>query len=108
MVAGRPYEDVVNDRLLQPLGIEGMRLAGTFDPDPAEVIHPSVPPRNYMEVLGAAGSWVASASDVVTILDALDPSTPGWHPLSAATLELMRQPARTAHADAGALATASG
>ena len=92
-VAGRPYEAVVQDRLLQPLGITGMRLAGTFDPDPLEVIHPSVPGRNYMEVLGAAGSWVATAADIVTILDALDTTKPGWHPLSRAMVELMRQPA---------------
>ena len=91
-VAGRPYEAVVDDRLLEPLGIEGMRLVGTFDPDPAEVVHPSVPARNYMEVLGAAGSWVATPSDIVTIVDSLDPTKPGWHPLSPPMLELMRQP----------------
>ncbi len=57
-----------------------MRLAGTFDPDPLEVIHPSVPGRNYMEVLGAAGSWVATPADIVTILDALDTTKPGLAP----------------------------
>ena len=71
-----------------------MRLAGTFDPDPAEVVHPSVPSRNYMEVLGAAGSWVATPSDIVTIVDSLDPTTPGWHPLSPPMVELMRAAAR--------------
>ena len=93
MVTGRPYEDVVADRLLQPLGIDGMRMAGTFDLDPDEVIHPSIPLRNYMEVLGGAGAWIATPSDVVTIMNSLDPTAPGWHPLSAVTLELMRQPA---------------
>ena len=92
-VAGRPYEAVVQDRLLGPLGITGMRLAGTFDSTPYEVIHPSGPGRNYMEVLGAAGSWVATAADIVTILDSLDRTKPGWHPLSSATVELMHQPA---------------
>ena len=94
-VAGRPYEAVVKDRLLAPLGIEGMRLAGTFDRDPAEVIHPSAPLRNYMEALGAAGSWVATPSDIVTIVDSLDPTKPGWHPLSPPLAELMRQPVPT-------------
>ena len=47
-------------------GHQGMRLAGTFDDDPAQVVHPSAPLRNYMEVLGAAGSWVATPSDIVT------------------------------------------
>ena len=46
-----------------------------------------------MEVLGAAGSWVATAADIVTILDSLDRTKPGWHPLSSATVELMHQPA---------------
>ena len=67
-------------------------MAETFDPDPSEVVHPSAPARNYMEVLGAAGSWVATPSDIVTIVDSLDPTTPGWHPLSPAMVDLMRQP----------------
>ena len=54
-----------------------MRLADTFDPDPAQVVHPSAPFRNYMEVLGAAGSWVATPADVVTILASLDVANPG-------------------------------
>jgi D-alanyl-D-alanine carboxypeptidase len=100
-VAGRPYEAVVTDRLLAPLGIQGMRLARTFDDDPAQVVHPSAPLRNYMEVLGAAGSWVATPSDVVTILASLDPATPGWHPLSRPMLELMRQPQTMAYPSTG-------
>ena len=72
-IAGRPYEAVVTDRLLAPLGIQGMRLARTFDDDPSQVVHPSAPLRNYMEVLGAAGSWVATPSDVVKIMASIDP-----------------------------------
>ncbi|CAN5719915.1 MAG: serine hydrolase domain-containing protein [Ilumatobacteraceae bacterium] len=92
-VTGRPYAEVVQDQLLTPLGITGMRLAGTFDVNETEVLHPSGPGRNYMEVLGAAGSWVATPSEVVTIIDSLDVTKPGFHPLSAATVDLMRQPA---------------
>jgi D-alanyl-D-alanine carboxypeptidase len=91
---GRPYETEVRERLLEPLGITGMRLAGTIDPFPNEVQHPSVPTRNYMEVLGAAGGWVATPADVVKIVDALDPAKPGWHPLSRRTLKMMRRPVR--------------
>ncbi len=89
-LTGQSYEQVVYERLLTPLGISGMRLAPTDDPGPGEVVHRSVPGRNYMEVLGAAGAWVASPSDLVTIIDSLDPSTPGWKPLEAATVTAMK------------------
>jgi D-alanyl-D-alanine carboxypeptidase len=82
-LAGQDYEQAVYERLLTPLGISGMRLAPTHDPGPGEVVHRSVPGRNYMEVLGAAGAWVASPADLVAIFDSLDPDTPGWKPLEA-------------------------
>jgi D-alanyl-D-alanine carboxypeptidase len=91
-VTGEPYERVVQTRLLGPLGISGMRLAGTFDPHPDEVVHPSFPQRNYMEVLSGAGSWVASPADVVRIVDALDSDKPGFHPLPDELAALMRRP----------------
>ena len=84
------YLDAVYQRLLTPLGITGMRLAGTFDRDPLEVIHPSSPGRNYMEVLGPAGGWVATPQDLVRIVDALDDTKPGFHPLSDSLTALMR------------------
>ena len=88
-VTGRPYAEVVQDELLVPLGIDGMRLAGTFDVRDGDVEHRSEDGRNYMEVLGAAGSWIASSTDVVKITDALDPSTTGWKPLGPDLLALM-------------------
>ena len=94
-VTGRPYEVEVRERLLEPLGIKGMRMAATFDPNPREVQHPSVPTRNYMEVLAAAGAWTATPADLVRILDALDPAKPGWHPLSKRMLDVMRRPMPT-------------
>jgi D-alanyl-D-alanine carboxypeptidase len=92
IVTGQPYETVVNQRLLTPLGISGMRVAGTFDPRPDEVVHPSFPNRNYMEVLGGAGSWTATPSDVVKIIDSLDNTKPGFHPLPDDLVALMRRP----------------
>jgi len=78
------YADVVEQRLLQPLGISGMRLAGTFDVTDGDVEHESTPERNYMEVLGAAGSWVGSPTDVAEIVNSLDLTTPGWKALGTA------------------------
>jgi len=89
-IYGRPYEAVANEELLAPLGISGMRLAGTNDVRADEVFHWQLPGRNYMDVLGAAGSWIASSSDVVRIVDSLDPAKPGFHPLSPGTADAMR------------------
>ena len=89
-LTGQGYEQVVYDRLLTPLGISGMRLAPTQDPGPGEAVHRSVPDRNYMEVLGAAGAWVASPADLVAILDSLDPDAPGWKPLDSDTVAEMK------------------
>jgi D-alanyl-D-alanine carboxypeptidase len=90
-VTGRSYESVARDQLLTPLGIGGMRMAGTDDTRDAEVFHWQRPNRNYMDVLGPAGSWVATSGDVVTLVDSLDPAKPGHHPLAASTTDLMRR-----------------
>jgi D-alanyl-D-alanine carboxypeptidase len=89
-VTGKPYEQAVTELLLRPLGITGMRLVATADPDPNEVVHASGGQRTYMESLGGAGAWVATPSDMVRILDSLDPLSPGWHPLPPQLSALMR------------------
>ncbi|MGH9138535.1 MAG: serine hydrolase domain-containing protein, partial [Acidimicrobiales bacterium] len=91
-VSGKPYADAVAESLLEPLGITGMRLAGTNDPRPGEVIHVSGAGRTYMEALGGAGAWMATPADMVRILDSLDSTSPGWHPLPPGLAALMRQP----------------
>ena len=88
-VTGQDYQKVVYERLLTPLGLSGMRLAPTYDPGPGEVEHRSVPGRNYMEVLAAAGAWVATPTDLVTLFDSLDNSTPGFKPLDPETVATM-------------------
>jgi D-alanyl-D-alanine carboxypeptidase len=92
-ITGLSYEQAVYRSLLTPLGISGMRLAPTVDPGPDETQHVTTPGRNYMETLGAAGAWVATPSDLVTILDALDASTPGFKPLTPETVLQMIVPA---------------
>ena len=89
-VTGLPYEEFVRAELLRPLGIdEGMRLAGTFDVRDGDVEHDSKAGRNYMETLDAAGSWIASPTDIARIIDSLDPSTPGYAPLGPGALAQM-------------------
>lgn len=89
-VTGEPYEQVVYEQLLTPLGISGMRTASTYDLGPGEVSHHPAPNRNYMEALGAAGAWNATPSELVAILNSIDPATPGWKALSPATMAAMR------------------
>ncbi len=91
-LTGQTYEQAVYERLLTPLEISGMRLAPTIDPGPGEAQHRTTPGRNYMETLAGAGGWVASPSDLVTIMNALDPDTPGFKPLDPTTLLAMRTP----------------
>jgi D-alanyl-D-alanine carboxypeptidase len=89
-VTGKAYERVVDEQLLEPLGIEGMRLTSTYELGPDEVSHFPSPNRNFMEVLGAAGAWNATPSDLVTILNSLDHDTPGWKAVSPETARSMR------------------
>jgi len=91
-VTGKPYDQVLFDEVLTPLDIDNMRLAGTFDVGPDDVEHFSTPRRNYMETLGAAGSWVATPTDIVRLVDSLDPAKAGWHPLGNRTLAQMKAP----------------
>ena len=91
-VTGLPYERVVHERLLTPLGITGMRLTSTYETGPDEVLHYPSPNRNFMEALGAAGAWNATPADLVTILNSIDPTTPGWKALSPESMLAMRPP----------------
>ena len=91
-VTGRSYEESVNQLVLRPLGIRGMRTVGTHEANLSEVVHRSAPGRVYMEALGGAGAWVATPSDLVTIVDSLDTSRPGWHPLPAELAAMMPVP----------------
>lgn len=100
-VTGKTYERVVDERLLTPLGIDGMRMPATYDLGPDEVSHHPTPGRNFMETLGAAGAWNATPSDLVAILNAVDPETSGWKALSASSMASMRHRLPSAEPPAG-------
>jgi D-alanyl-D-alanine carboxypeptidase len=89
-VTGKTYERIVDERLFTPLGIDGMRMTSTYELGPDEVSHHPTPGRNFMETLGAAGSWNATPADLVTLLNSIDPTTPGWKAVSADTARSMR------------------
>lgn len=99
-VTGRPYESVIRDQVLEPVGAGAMRVGGIGPPGRHDVLHATTPGRNYMDTLGASGSWVSSASDVVLFVDSLDPAKRGWHPVSDEMLALMKAPPRK-RADGG-------
>ena len=90
-VTGKTYERIVYEELLSPLAITGMRMASTYDLGPDEVSHHPTPDRNFMESLGAAGAWNATPVDLVTILNSIDPATPGWKALSPEMMVAMRE-----------------
>ncbi len=89
-VTGKTYEQVAYEQLLTPLGISGMRITSTYDLGPDEVSHHPTPNRNYMETLGGAGSWNATPTDLVTIINSIDPKTSGWKALSPELMKAMR------------------
>jgi D-alanyl-D-alanine carboxypeptidase len=96
-VTGRSYEAVVDDLVLEPLGIDDMRIAGTYDAREGDVVHPTSPGRRFMEALGAAGNWIGTATDLVRVVDSLDARKPGHHPLAAGVVTQMLQPAPVAY-----------
>jgi len=100
-VTGDGYEQAVQDRLLTPLGITDMRTTGNDDLRPGEVVHLGGDQRNFMEVLGGAGAWVATSADMVKIVDSLDTNRPGWHPIPESLATEMRAPNATVGAHAG-------
>ncbi len=89
-VTGQAYERVVHDELLAPLGLDGMRMTSTYEVGPDEVSHHPRPGRLFMEALGGAGAWNATTSDLVTIVNSIDPTTPGWKALSPTMMTAMR------------------
>ena len=87
-VTGLPYEQAVQQLVLDPLGIVTAELVGTEEQpagDPGYVVAPG---RLYMEALGPAGGWVMTATDVAGLMAAYDPTLAPV--VSADTIAAMR------------------
>jgi CubicO group peptidase (beta-lactamase class C family) len=76
-ITGKPYETSVQDRILKPAGIQGMRIGGsTLDERFSQEVkyyQPATSPY-VMNIprLDAAGGWIASARDLARILVRVD------------------------------------
>jgi D-alanyl-D-alanine carboxypeptidase len=100
-VTGLPYDLAVVERLGNPIQAEGLRLGGTYDAPPGEALYAASPDRNFMEVLGPAGGWMATPTTIATLVDALDGNgLYGEWPLTAGFAEMMRAPQPLAAAGA--------
>jgi len=93
LVTGLSYQDATKELVLTPLGLDSFRLVGTYDFGPNDAMHAVSGNRTYMEQLGPAGAWVATAADVAKLLDSLDPQSPSVHVISSESMELMKLPA---------------
>jgi D-alanyl-D-alanine carboxypeptidase len=90
-VTGDPFERVIRERVLGPIGIDA-HLAPTFDTEEGDALHASSPGRNYMETLGPAGGWVTTPLDIAKLASALRNVSPDAHLLDEANVDTMRSP----------------
>ncbi len=114
-VSGMPYEDYVVMNILKPLGIHDMHIGKSFyhEKFPNEVryyepVGSSLTPAfngsgrmvpksyggNNIELLGAAGGWVASAPELVKFITSIDGFNGMQDILSDTVINLMTDPDR--------------
>ncbi len=112
-ISGMPYEDYVVMNILKPLGINDMHIGKSLyhEKFPNEVHYYEPPgssmcyafdgsgrmvPKSYggnnIEVLGAAGGWVASAPELARFLSAIDGFERLPDLLSDSTINIMTDP----------------
>jgi len=93
LVTGLSYQDATKKLVLTPLGLDSFRLVDTYEFGPNDALHAVSGSRTYMEQLGPAGAWVATATDVAKLLDSLDPQSPNIPVISSESMALMKLPA---------------
>ena len=99
LVTGLSYQEAAKQLVLNPLGLGSFRLVGTYEFGQSDAVHAVSRGRTYMEQLGAAGAWVATASDVAKLLDSLNPDSPAMHLISTDLMNLSRVAATPTRAD---------
>lgn len=108
-----PYEQYVQQKVLQPLGIEDMKIAGNtlqdrlpnearYYDDPRASLNKSVfdnktlGPKSYngyvFHTMDGHGGWLATPSDLVKIANAVSPWNKGLQILKPETVTLMTKP----------------
>ncbi len=107
---GNSYEQYIKQEILEPNGIKGMHLAGNYEWDrlsfesryydyPTAYKYPSFDgnyedvPKPYggsdIKTLGAAGGWIANASQLVKLVALIDPTYKYGTVLSTESIDLM-------------------
>lgn len=86
---GTSWEGATRLLVLDPLRLDDWQVGRTSMNDEGDAQYASESGRNYMELLEAAGAWVASATDVALLVDALGRGTIFGSP---ATSRMMVQP----------------
>lgn len=99
LLTGLPYQDAAKQLVLSPLGLQSFRMVGTYEFGPSDALHAVSGGRTYMEQLGSAGAWVATASDVAKLLESLNADSPTQHLVSRELMDLMKVPATPVPAD---------
>lgn len=94
-VTGRSYARAVESLLLEANDLDSFTFRTASSREPGEPSYYVNPGSNYMELLGAAGAWSASATDLARFADVLASSATGRGPLSPRMWAAMRRPARS-------------
>lgn len=111
-VSGLKYEDYIKNEILYPLDVYDMKIGGSFMHEREHLEVKYYEPvdhilvekfdafgemvtesygGNDIKTLGAAGGWIASSTDLLKILNALDYELDGFNILSKESLKLMTQ-----------------
>ena len=96
-VTGLDFATASRRLVLDPLGLSSFATVGTADRPAGDAHHWTRAGRNYMELLAAAGAWIASASDVARLVASIE----SGGVLSPTTRAAMLDPSSTGPLEGG-------